>query len=112
MDRYYHVGLGRGDDSHGRSPELWRSARCKILPRNCRSGILPRSNIPVGHPKSLEKTKQLMVLRLTLWYKRYEVQGRMAVFYTAASLSGAFSGILAYGIEHMDGIAGLGGWRW
>ena len=49
---------------------------------------------------------------LTLWYKRYEVQGRLAVFYTAASLSGAFSGLLAYGISFMDGTAGLGGWRW
>ena len=43
---------------------------------------------------------------LTLWYKRYEVQSRMAVFYTAASLSGAFSGLLAFAIEKMDGIAG------
>jgi hypothetical protein len=30
----------------------------------------------------------------------------MAVFYTAASLSGAFSGLLAFAIEKMDGIAG------
>jgi hypothetical protein len=30
----------------------------------------------------------------------------MAVFYASASLSGAFSGLLAYGIEQMDGIAG------
>jgi hypothetical protein len=43
---------------------------------------------------------------LTLWYKRYEVQSRMAVFYTAASLSGAFSGLLAFAIEKMDSIAG------
>jgi MFS family permease len=49
---------------------------------------------------------------LTIWYRRYEVQKRMAVFYTAASLSGAFSGLLAYGIEQMDGISGLGGWQW
>lgn len=45
-------------------------------------------------------------------YLRYEVQSRMAVFYTAASLSGAFSGLLAYGIEKMQGIDGLGGWQW
>ncbi|EXJ58571.1 hypothetical protein A1O7_05998 [Cladophialophora yegresii CBS 114405] len=49
---------------------------------------------------------------LTIWYLRYEVQRRMAVFYAAASLSGAFSGLLAYGIQHMDGIAGLAGWKW
>ena len=36
----------------------------------------------------------------------------MAVFYTAASLSGAFSALLAYAIEQMDGISGLGGWQW
>lgn len=52
------------------------------------------------------------VYLLTIWYKRYEVQKRMAVFYTAASLSGAFSGLLAYGIEQMDGVSGLGGWQW
>jgi MFS family permease len=49
---------------------------------------------------------------LTIWYRRYEVQRRMSVFYAAASLSGAFSGLLAYAIEHMDGIAGLAGWKW
>ncbi|KAI1608295.1 major facilitator superfamily domain-containing protein [Exophiala viscosa] len=49
---------------------------------------------------------------LTIWYKRYEVMQRMAVFYAAASLSGAFSGLLAYAIEHMDGISGLPGWKW
>jgi MFS family permease len=36
----------------------------------------------------------------------------MAVFYAAASLSGAFSGLLAYAIEKMDGISGLAGWKW
>ena len=36
----------------------------------------------------------------------------MAIFYTAASLSGAFSGLLAYAIGQMEGISGLGGWQW
>ncbi|KAF2186307.1 MFS general substrate transporter [Zopfia rhizophila CBS 207.26] len=49
---------------------------------------------------------------LTLWYRRYEVQRRMAVFYVAASLSGAFSGLLAYAIQKLDGRAGLAGWQW
>ncbi|KAH6704245.1 major facilitator superfamily domain-containing protein [Leptodontidium sp. MPI-SDFR-AT-0119] len=49
---------------------------------------------------------------LTIWYQRYEVQRRMAVFYAAASLSGAFSGLLAYAIEKMDGLSGLAGWKW
>ncbi|RDW58327.1 hypothetical protein BP5796_12257 [Coleophoma crateriformis] len=49
---------------------------------------------------------------LTIWYQRYEVQRRMSVVFAAAPLAGAFSGLLAYAIEHMDGIAGFGGWRW
>jgi MFS family permease len=36
----------------------------------------------------------------------------MAVFYVAASLSGAFSGLLAYAIEKLDGHSGLSGWQW
>ena len=36
----------------------------------------------------------------------------MALFFSAASLAGAFSGLLAFGIQHMEGIGGLGGWRW
>lgn len=36
----------------------------------------------------------------------------MAVFYAAASLSGAFSGLLAYGIQHMENVAGRHGWQW
>lgn len=49
---------------------------------------------------------------LTLWYKRYEYQRRLAVFYSMASLAGAFSGLLAFAIEKMDGIAGRTGWQW
>lgn len=36
----------------------------------------------------------------------------MAVFYSAASLAGAFSGLLAFAIQKMNGVAGLAGWRW
>lgn len=49
---------------------------------------------------------------LTLWYRRFELQRRMAVFYIAASLAGAFSGLLAFGIEKLDETSGLAGWQW
>ncbi|KAH0522978.1 hypothetical protein TsFJ059_008039 [Trichoderma semiorbis] len=49
---------------------------------------------------------------LTVWYTRYEVQSRMVFFHAAVSLAGAFSGLLAFGIQKMDGVAGLQGWRW
>lgn len=45
-------------------------------------------------------------------YKRKERQFRVALFFSAAALAGAFGGILAYGIAHMDGVAGLEGWNW
>jgi len=35
-----------------------------------------------------------------------------AVFFSAASLASAFSGLLAAAIVNMDGLAGLSGWRW
>ncbi|KAF2114154.1 major facilitator superfamily domain-containing protein [Lophiotrema nucula] len=49
---------------------------------------------------------------LTMWYCRHEMQYRQALFFSAASVAGAFSGLLAFGIAHMDGVGGLEGWRW
>lgn len=37
-----------------------------------------------------------VVYFLSLWYKRQERQFRVALFFSAASLAGAFGGILAY----------------
>jgi hypothetical protein len=42
----------------------------------------------------------------------HETQTRLALFYTASALAGAFSGLLAFAIAKMDGIAGYAGWRW
>ncbi|RSM15073.1 hypothetical protein CDV31_005153 [Fusarium ambrosium] len=49
---------------------------------------------------------------LTTWYCRFELQTRMSIFFSAASMAGAFSGLLAYAISKMDGVGGLEGWRW
>ncbi|KIX03060.1 uncharacterized protein Z518_06610 [Rhinocladiella mackenziei CBS 650.93] len=49
---------------------------------------------------------------LTTWYCRFEVQTRLSIFFSAASMASAFSGLLAFAIENMVGVAGLGGWRW
>ncbi|OAA35395.1 high-affinity nicotinic acid transporter [Metarhizium rileyi] len=49
---------------------------------------------------------------LTMWYCRHEIQFRQALFFSAASIAGAFSGLLAFAISKMDGTAGLEGWRW
>ena len=37
---------------------------------------------------------------------------RIGLFFGAASLAGAFSGLLAYGIGFMSGTQGLLGWSW
>ncbi|KAH8892345.1 high-affinity nicotinic acid transporter [Thozetella sp. PMI_491] len=49
---------------------------------------------------------------VTSWYTRHEAMYRTALFYATASLAGAFSGLLAYAITLMDGLAGLAGWQW
>ncbi|KAJ6545291.1 major facilitator superfamily domain-containing protein [Mycena capillaripes] len=49
---------------------------------------------------------------LTLWYPRHMLQWRIGLFFGAASLAGAFSGALAFGISFMSGTRGLLGWSW
>jgi len=53
-----------------------------------------------------------VVFYLSMWYKRNEQHYRVALFFSAASLAGAFGGILAYGIGFMKGVGGLNSWRW
>ncbi|CAG8071484.1 unnamed protein product [Penicillium salamii] len=53
-----------------------------------------------------------VVFYLSMWYKRNEQHYRVALFFSAASLAGAFGGILAWAISHMDGVGSLRGWRW
>ncbi|KZP07792.1 MFS general substrate transporter [Athelia psychrophila] len=53
-----------------------------------------------------------IVLYLSGFYTRKELSMRVALFFSAASLSGAFSGLLAAGIENMDGLGGKPGWAW
>ncbi|KAK5054538.1 hypothetical protein LTR84_001429 [Exophiala bonariae] len=52
------------------------------------------------------------VYLLSMYYRRHELQMRFNLFFSASIIAGAFSGLLAYAIAHMDGIAGYGGWRW
>ncbi|KAJ3532550.1 hypothetical protein NMY22_g7699 [Coprinellus aureogranulatus] len=49
---------------------------------------------------------------LSLWYRRRDAATRLAIFFSAATIAGAFGGLLAWCIEHMEGIAGLYGWQW
>ncbi|KAG1736555.1 major facilitator superfamily domain-containing protein [Suillus lakei] len=49
---------------------------------------------------------------ICLWYPRSERSKRIAIFFSAASVAVAFGGLLAYGIERMEGVSRLHGWQW
>ncbi|KAM0749079.1 MFS general substrate transporter [Meredithblackwellia eburnea MCA 4105] len=53
-----------------------------------------------------------LVLYLSTFYRRRELQLRISFFFSATSLSGAFSGLLAAAIINMKGVGGQAGWRW
>jgi len=52
------------------------------------------------------------ILLISKWYMPHESQTRIAIFFTASAIAGAFSGLLAFAIAKMDGTAGYEGWRW
>jgi MFS family permease len=53
-----------------------------------------------------------ITLVMSRFYKRDQIQLRMTLLFTAGSLAGAFSGLLASGILEMNGRAGHKGWQW
>ncbi|KAF9234655.1 MFS general substrate transporter [Melanogaster broomeanus] len=53
-----------------------------------------------------------VVYYLTLWYPRHMLQYRVGLFFGAATIAGAFSGLLAFGIGYMSGTGNLLGWSW
>jgi hypothetical protein len=52
------------------------------------------------------------VYYLTFWYRVDERSLRVAFVVAHATLAGAFGGAIAYGIGHLNGRAGLEGFRW
>lgn len=53
-----------------------------------------------------------LTIYLTLFYTRREIALRVGYLFVSAAISGSVGGLLAYGIGHMDGVAGQRGWRW
>ena len=52
------------------------------------------------------------VFLTSCWYRRYEVQIRIAWYFVAAITMNGFTGILSYAIGSMRGLQGLEGFRW
>ncbi|KAJ2993458.1 hypothetical protein NUW58_g1838 [Xylaria curta] len=53
-----------------------------------------------------------IALFLCNWYKREELGVRIAFIFISTALAGAFGGLLAWAVLHLDGIANMSGWRW
>ena len=49
---------------------------------------------------------------LSTLYTREEYAKRVCMLFVATALSGAFGGLIAYGVLQMDGVSGVAGWRW
>ena len=54
----------------------------------------------------------VIILVMSRFYRRDQIQSRVTIIFTASSLAGAFSGLLASAILGMDGRGGLRGWQW
>ena len=52
-----------------------------------------------------------IMLVMSQFYKRDQIQMHMTLLFTATSLAGAFSGLLASGILGMEGRSGHKGWQ-
>ncbi|KAF9331062.1 hypothetical protein BG006_006069 [Podila minutissima] len=52
------------------------------------------------------------IFTLTLFYARREQALRNGLFFSTATMAGAFGGVFAYFIAQMEGVRGLHGWQW
>ncbi|KAF9012523.1 major facilitator superfamily domain-containing protein [Cyathus striatus] len=53
-----------------------------------------------------------MLFIISTWYKRHEVQTRIAIFYLISITMGGLSPILAWALSLLDGRQGIPGWKW
>ncbi|KAL4886178.1 major facilitator superfamily domain-containing protein [Aspergillus karnatakaensis] len=53
-----------------------------------------------------------LTIYLTMFYTKREYGLRIGYLFVSAAIAGGVGGLLAFGIGHMEGVAGLLGWRW
>lgn len=102
----------RNKETHHPTSQLSTTCRCASLPRSSRSRSFSRRGLLVSRTHHVYSQCPEVVDSLTLWYPRHKLQYRIGLFFGAASVSGAFSGLLAFGISYMSGTRGLLGWSW
>lgn len=49
---------------------------------------------------------------LSMWYRRDEAQKSYSFFFSSTCLAGAFRGLIAAGLNNLDGKRGIEGWQW
>jgi hypothetical protein len=90
--------------------QLLRALSCSVLPRPY-GGCYP-AGAPSSQRNDIELISQGSITYLSIFYCRAELGKRVAIFFSATSLAGAFSGLLAAAILNMDGKGGKAGWAW
>jgi sugar phosphate permease len=68
---------------------------CRVLLGVFEAGVFPGAAYLIG-----------------MYYKRFELQKRLVLFFSSSMLSGAFGGLLAYALAKLAGKGGYNGWRW
>ncbi|KAK0611484.1 major facilitator superfamily transporter [Immersiella caudata] len=53
-----------------------------------------------------------LTVYLTFFYTKRDLALRIGYLFVPAAVAGAFGGLVAFGIGHMDGVAGYRSWRW
>ncbi|OAF59851.1 hypothetical protein VC83_03738 [Pseudogymnoascus destructans] len=53
-----------------------------------------------------------LILFLSYFYTSKELPIRLSFFWTALSVTGIISSLLAFGIFHLEGAHGVAGWKW
>ncbi|RDW59879.1 hypothetical protein BP6252_12966 [Coleophoma cylindrospora] len=52
------------------------------------------------------------VYLISMYYKRFELQKRLVLFFSSSLVAGAFGGLLAFALAKMQGLRGYNAWRW
>lgn len=99
------VGMGLVKNVHG-------LIACRVLLGLFEAGIVPGITSYLGVKETQLTLIKGCVYLISMYYKRYEVQWRMSLFFSTSILAGAFSGLLAFAISKMHRFGGLEAWRW
>jgi hypothetical protein len=103
-----NLGLTTGTNSidslDGFRKDLRWLACCAIFFRSSRSRFIPCEYLQTLTRNLLANIfPQGATFYLSQWYPRDRLAQRFAIFVSGAGLGGAFGGILAFAIQHMDG---------